>query len=256
VYQTALRPGETYTMCEYPVPAGYTFEVTLNGEGVNTYPGPPDASNPTGEVQCFDFVAADSPTELTFEINNSFPGGAPRTPGYWKNWNTCTTGNQEQTAANLGGTDAGVYLLDDLIPEFGLVGDLLVETCEVGVLVLDSRWAVGPKDGKQASSDAAYELARNYFAVRLNKGAGACEVTEYTFDTREGDDRTFEQVKLEAQEFLLYLGYDGNGAILTPKEVKKKNATFTPEDRTYALFLAGILDDYNNSEFCQGDESH
>ncbi|MFO7691210.1 MAG: hypothetical protein R6W83_11775 [Cryobacterium sp.] len=29
---------------------------------------------------------------------------APRTPGYWKNWSTCSGGNQAETAAKLGGT--------------------------------------------------------------------------------------------------------------------------------------------------------
>jgi hypothetical protein len=30
-FQTALVPGDTYTVCESPVPAGYTFEITVNG---------------------------------------------------------------------------------------------------------------------------------------------------------------------------------------------------------------------------------
>jgi len=115
--------------------------------------------------------------------------------------------------------------------------------------VLDSRWAVGNKAGKQASNDGGYELARNYLAARLNQDAGAC-VAEGTWDTRAGDDQTFEQVLTEAQNFLVSIGYDGDGDLLKP------NNKQAADDRAYALYLAGILDDYNNGEFCDGTPSH
>ena len=43
---------------------------------------------------------------------------------------------------------------------------------------------------------------------------------------------------------------DGDGDLLTSR--MKNKAT----DRTYALYLAGIFDDYNNGEVCNGDPSH
>jgi hypothetical protein len=150
--------------------------------------------------------------------------------------------------------EEGVFLMDDLIPQFGQVGELLIEDCQTGVYILDSRQAVGNKAGKQASNDAAYELARNYFAARLNEGAGACVVPAgITFETREGPAQTFAQVKDEAQAFLLGIGFDGSGSYLDPRSAKNGTAA---EDRAYALYLAGILDDYNNAELCNGDPSH
>ena len=239
-FQTALVPGDTYTICESPVPAGYTFEITVDGGNVLTYAGPPGTENPTGEIQCFNFVAAASPTTLLFEVNNSYPGGAPRTPGYWKNWNTCTGGRQAETAAKLGGVAEGVFLLDDLLPQ--TVGSFEITTCEVGVLVLDSR---SVDKEKNMSNDAAYALARNLLAARLNQDAGACDPDGLLFD-----GLTFEQVLTSADALLDGVGFDGTGGYLGPKN--KKDADL----RTDALYLAGIIDDYNNSLLCTGEPSH
>jgi hypothetical protein len=240
-FETALVPGDTYTVCEAPVPAGYTFEITVDGGVVLTYAGPPGAVDPTGEIQCFDFEAAASGTTLLFEVNNSFPGGAPRTPGYWKNWNTCTGGNQAETAAKLGGTAEGVYLLDDLLPQ--LVGDLNITTCQVGVKILNTRTL----DGKNMSSDAAFTLARAYLAALLNQDAGACVPT----GTYGG--MTFQQVMNAAQALLAGspVDFDGSRHVLGPK-AKGQYATL----RTQALNLAWIIDAYNNGELCTGTPSH
>ncbi|MEJ2707436.1 MAG: hypothetical protein P8074_07470, partial [Anaerolineales bacterium] len=242
-FQTALRPGDPYTICEYPVPAGYTMEVTLDGQIVPTYPGPPGEANPTGEIQCFDFTAGDTGTTLSFQIDNRYPGGMPRTPGYWKNWSTCTGGNQVATAAKLGGVDAGVYLLNDLLPQ--TVGSLEITTCEDGVSVLDSRTI---DKGKKMANDAAYKLARNLLAARLNQGAGAC-VPVGTWPYK-GDDLSFEQVLAAADTLLINVGFDGTGKYLDPKN--KQDADL----RMDALYLAGIIDDYNNSLLCTGEPSH
>ena len=45
-------------------------------------------------------------------------------------------------------------------------------------------------------------------------------------------------------------GFDGTGDYLGPKNKKDKDLA------SYALFLAGIIDDYNNSEICTGEPSH
>jgi hypothetical protein len=229
-FQTALVPGAQYTICENPVPAGYTFEILINGGNVLTYAG--DA---TGAVQCFDFIADPSGTTLTFSIENSFPGGAPRTPGYWKNWSTCSGGNQAETAAKLGGVAEGVFLLDDLLPQ--TIGSLDITSCEDGVLILDARKLVGKN--KNASNDAAYTLARALLAARLNQDAGAC--VPYT---------GFEQVLDDADNLLASIGFDGTGDYLDPKN--KKEA----ELRADALYLYGIIDNYNNGYLCTGEPSH
>jgi hypothetical protein len=255
-FQTALVPGDSYTICEAPVPAGYTFEITVDGGNVLTYAGPPGAVDPTGEIQCFDFVAADSPTTLLFYVNNSYPGGAPRTPGYWKNWSTCSGGNQAETAAKLGGVEEGVYLLDDLLPQ--TIGGLTIETCEEGVLILDARdlTEVDKKDRPiNRSNDAAYTLARALLAARLNQDAGACPATGYDFLGEYGFDGTFEQVLTAADEVLSAVEFDGSGSFLAPSDLKGKNNPLVPLAQE-ALFLYEIIDDYNNSEICTGEESH
>ena len=80
-------------------------------------------------------------------MENTFPGGAPRTPGYWKNWNRCTGGNQAETADKLnnylGPDEGGVYLLDDLLPQ--TVGIVDLEACEDAVNILDTRDLRGKK---------------------------------------------------------------------------------------------------------------
>jgi hypothetical protein len=243
-FQTALVPGDEYTICEYPVPAGYTFEISVNGGNVLTYAGPPGTENPTGEVQCFDFNAESAGTTLTFDVENRYPGGAPRTPGYWKNWSTCSGGNQAATAAKLGGVEEGVFLLDDLLPQtLGIEGEhtFTIDECEVGVLVLSAK---SVDKEKNMANDAAYTLARALLAARLNQDAGAC------VPTGTWDGMTFEQVLTAADELLSGVGFDGTGSYLGPKNKKDKDLA------AYALWLYEIIDDYNNSELCTGDPSH
>ena len=252
-FQTALVPGDGYTICEAPVPAGYTFEITVeNGGNVLTYAGPPGAVDPTGEIQCFDFTAAEAGNTLLFYVNNSYPGGAPRTPGYWKNWSTCSGGNQAETAEKLGGVSEGVFLLDDLLPQ--TIGDFTIETREVGVLVLDSRTV--DKKEKNMSNDAAYTLAKALLAARLNQDAGACVVppegwwNETEWGEQPAELQTFEQVLTAADQLLIDEGFDGTGDYLGPKNKQDKDLA------AYALWLYEIIDDYNNSEICTGDPSH
>jgi hypothetical protein len=253
-FQTALVPGADYTICENPVPAGYTFEITINGGNVLTYAG--DA---TGQIQCFDFTAPDYPptgATVTFNVENSFPGGAPRTPGYWKNWNRCSGGRQAETADKLnGGLDpsdpdsAGVYLLDDLLPQ--TIGSFEITSCEVGVLVLDSR---SVDKEKKTANDAAYTLARALLAARLNQDAGACTAFGYDFLGEYGFDGTFEQLLSAADDVLSAVEFDGTGSYLAPKNLKKDKSLKPLAEE--ALFLYEIIDDYNNGYVCTGEPSH
>jgi len=243
-FLTALVPGDEYTICENPVPAGYTFEISVDGGNVLMYAGPPGEENPTGEIQCFDFVAEVAGTTLSFDVENSYPGGAPRTPGYWKNWNRCSGGNQDDTADKLnnylGPIDgAGVYLLDDLLPQ--TVGEVTLTTCEEGIEILDANTL----EGKKMASDPGFTLARAYLAARLNQDAGACTAMEFDFLGEYGFDGTFEELLTAAQNLLFDEGFDGYA-----KFQKKSDAA------TLALYYYEILDDYNNGFICTGEYSH
>ena len=61
------------------------------------------------------------------------------------------------------------YLLDDLLPI--MIGDLVVDSCEMGVNILDDL----DLDGNKKGGDAAYHLARKLLAAKLNYGAGVCQ---------------------------------------------------------------------------------
>jgi hypothetical protein len=238
-----LIPGETYTICETGIPPSWTIQwaVDENGNGMidvnETLPfvgaqtgnllevydpnwGVPNASNDT---RCVDFQVNPGET-LEFIVDNQRPGGEPRTPGYWKNWNTCTGGNQPLTAAANGGPSEGWFLLDDLIPT--MVGDLAIATCEDGVSILDRR---DLQSGKKRANDAAYGLASHLLAAKLNLAAGAETCQEAVDAVAAGD------------ALLSNIGFDGTGPFLRPKDAEYQDA----------LDLAATLDSYNNGELCQ-----
>ncbi|MGI9265379.1 MAG: prealbumin-like fold domain-containing protein [Gammaproteobacteria bacterium] len=243
-----LIPGQTYTMCETGIPPSWTIQwaVDANGNDVidmdETLPfvGDPNMAgllqvydpawndpNPVNDTRCLDFQVGAAET-LSFIVDNQRPGGDPRTPGYWKNWNTCSNGNQDQTAFNNGGSPEGWFLLDDLIPT--TVGSLDIASCEDGVLILDHR-ELGGKNKKRAS-DAAYNLARNLLAAKLNLAAGA--------ETCNGEPAATIAL---GDALLMSIGFDGTGGYL-----KGKNAG---DDRAAANALATTLDEYNNGRLCQ-----
>jgi hypothetical protein len=236
-----LIPGETYTICETGIPPTWSLQWAwdANGNGViddgETLPyvgastgnllevydpsyGENGASN---DVRCVDFQVGAAET-LHFILDNSAPGGEPRTPGYWKNWNTCTGGNQANTAFKNGGVAENWFLLDDLIPT--TIGELSIDTCEEGVLILDHR----DLNDKKKASDGAYDLARNLLAAKLNTAAGACPM--------DGDWIA------EGDALLIEIGFDGVG-----------NPGLRPKDDLYgdALFISKKLDAYNNGDLCQ-----
>lgn len=221
-----LIAGETYTVCESPVPAGWTSYWEFP-EGTIVTPYNPNATDVPPEdlgVRCYDFEAKAGQT-AAFVIDNSFPGGDGRTPGYWKNWNTCTGGNQPLTAASNGGAAEGFYLLDDLLPQ--LVGKLDVTTCPVGVAILDKR-EVGGR-GQKKANDAAYNLAAAFLAAKLNLAGGAytCQVVQ--------------DAVVAAQALLDRIKFIGIGNYLTRAN----------QDRATANSLANTLDMYNNNLLCQ-----
>ena len=250
-----LIPGEEYTLCETGIPAGWTSEwqVDTDGDGVpdtiipvvtgvnNSPVGPDGYSNVydpnyvpppgqfTNDTRCVNFVV-DVGETLAFQINNAFPGGDPRTIGYWKNWNTCTGGNQPATAAANGGPAEGWYILDDLLNSPGYTIGILPlggEQCEDAVNILDKR---DVESGKKNASDAAYGLAAQLLAAQLNLSAGA-ETCQAAVDAVNA-----------GQTLLADIDFDG-----TRNYLKGKNAGAL---RAEANGLAATLDAYNNGLLC------
>jgi len=177
---------------------------------------------------------------LHFLVDNSFPGGAPRTPGYWKNWNTCTTGGQAATAAANGGWQEGYWLLDDVLDPTiggGIVWDdiqvddfiFTIDSCELGVNILG---AIDNESGANRNSDAAYTLAKHLFAAQLNFAAGAETCTAAT------------DAALAGETLLDSINFDGDGVFLASND-KRARAKYNE-----ALALAKTLDLYNNGELC------
>ncbi|HEY3408773.1 MAG TPA: hypothetical protein VGK53_11440, partial [Propionicimonas sp.] len=247
-----LKPTKTYTICELGVPSGWTAEwkIDTDKDGVPetiVIPYNPDANDPIPQDlgnRCFDFGAGTSYAipeggTLAFQVINEFPGGSPRTPGYWKNWNRCTGGGQATNADRNGGRAEGYTLLEDILTDPGIVWDdilsdsLLVPitTCEEAVEILDQRVVnVNGKvgDGKKLASDGARTLAMHLLAAQLNEGNGACI------------SQDVKDVMLYAEKLLDKINFDGTKATayLTTKS----------PDYAYALRLAKYLDAYNNSD--------
>jgi hypothetical protein len=245
-------PDNTYTICELGIPAGWSvfWMVDRDGDGVaetTIVPYNPNLSDVPPEDlgnRCWDFGAGEvdkltAGGTLVFQVDNQFPGGEPRTPGYWKNWNTCTGGNQQFTAtANAEDIDgdgeiegwervaSGWALLDDILNDPGITwGEFTIVTCEEGVSILDQR---DLNSGKKMANDAAYTLAMHLLAAQLNFAAGAESCQEA------------QDAALAAENLLVAIGFDGTGKYLRPKD---------PEYRQ-ALDLAYTLDEYNNGYLC------
>jgi uncharacterized repeat protein (TIGR01451 family)/CSLREA domain-containing protein len=221
---TNLIPSQTYRMCESPVPAGFTSFWKL--DGVIVTPFNPDATLVPPEdlgTRCYEFRVSPGQTRA-FVVDNSRPGGDPRTIGYWKNWNRCTSGNQASVAQKNGGAAGGFFLVEDLLPQ--PVGDLNVTTCQQAVKLLSKQ----DGNGKSKSSDAAYQLAAQLLAARLNLAAGAETCA------------SVQQAVLDGQSLLDGVNFTGSGDYLGSKSKDPR--------RGQALTLAATLDRYNNGAFC------
>jgi hypothetical protein len=227
-FVTRLVPGTTYTICENPVPAGWTSQwnvvVTQGGQIVTPY-NPNALDTPPEDVglRCFNFAVNPAQT-LRFEVRNDFPGGDPRTIGYWKNWNRCSGGGQAANAARNGGAAGGFLLVEDVLPQ--VVGDFSVTSCQQAVRLLSKQ----DQAGRAKSSDAAYELGAQLLAARFNLAAGARACSEV------------QTAVLDGQALLGQLDFTGSGDYLGSKS---KDAR-----RTQALSLASSLDRYNNGNLC------
>ena len=235
-----LDPTGTYTICELGVPAGWTVQwsVDTNGDGIpdaSVTPYNPNADDPIPEDlgnRCADFGSGTSyplsPGEtLVWAVNNiPPPEGDPRTIGYWKNWSTCSGGNQQYTAAKNGGPAEGFFLIDDVLPL--TLGAWVVDNCEDAVSILDKR---DVNSGKKMANDAAYALAAQLLAAKANTSPGVdAGCTPADFATKVA----------EADALLTAIGFDGSGSYLRPKDAEYSDAQA----------LASYFDDYNNGLFC------
>jgi len=181
-------------------------------------------------VRCVNFKAGIGEL-VNFQVDNTYPGGAPRTIGFWKNWNLCTGGNQYLTAENNGGPDEGWYILDDLLNNPGYdIGALHLGAgdCEIAVEILSKS---DISTGKLMASDAAYNLAAQLLAAKLNLSAGA-EYCQAVYDAVD-----------DADALLLSINFDGTGGYLRPNKKELYN---------YGNQLAYILDQYNQGNLCDG----
>ncbi len=260
-FATALSPNRTYTVCEAELPASWSAIWQVNGEPVVPYN--PDADQDPPEDlgnRCVDFGAGTphpvaEGEVVTFSINNrppGTPGDEPRTPGYWKNWNRCTNGGQAANAdrqAVRAGYPAGqgwrvdFWLIEDVLnPLVGggitwddMAADALlvpITSCEQAVEILDSRVvSVNGRvsDGKKLSKDPARLLARNLLAAQFNVAAGAC-TTQAALDAMTAAEALLDSIN--------FTGTLGSAYLTTGSVAQRANA------------LAGILDAYNNGQYC------
>ncbi len=217
-FTTKLVPGNTYQMCEIVMPGWLS---TLGTFVPNSFM-PPDgvAVNPNvdNSIVCGNFTVAAAETKVFTIDNTPPPGGRALTIGFWKNWASCasSSGKQkpvlDQTLASFtiasGQTTHGVY-----------IGDLYVDTCSEAVAILNKT----DLNGKKQSSDAAFNLAAQLLAAKLNvqAGAGACGPVLTAIN--------------QAQALLDFIDFNG----LTHKKM-------TPAQTALANCLATWLDDYNN----------
>lgn len=210
----SLPPGN-YQICETAMLPGW--HSTLSDQAGAFVPGSalPDPDN---SVVCVPFSLAAGGSR-TFNVNNTPPpGGDARTIGFWRNWSSCTGGNQDD-------------VLGDTLAEAGgiVIGDLRVDTCQEAVSIL-SKSTLG---GRKMASDAAYGLAAQLLAAKLNvvADAGTCPaaITAMT----------------EGQALLDAINFDGTGDYLGSKV---KGSTLTLRNR--ALAYAATLDGYNNNTLC------
>jgi hypothetical protein len=184
--------------------------------------------------RCFDIGAGTDyplyPNDIfTINVDNTYPGGTARTPGYWKNWNRCTGGGQAINADRNGGWQAGYWLLDDVLNSPGVtLGTYTVTTCAIGVNILDQR---DIKTLKKNASDPIYTLAMHLMAFKLNQAAGAYGCP-YAIGAAQ-----------KADVLLIKVKYNATGSY----------KTMSKADQAYALTLAKILDAYNNNTLTETD---
>jgi hypothetical protein len=233
----ALNPTLTYTVCELEVPAGWSTAWSIEATTVIPY-NPNEDDDPPEDLgnRCFDVGATTSyPVavggNLRITVDNTFPGGDPRTPGYWKNWSSCSNGGQFAKTTPDVDPDNEFVSLDEVLTSPGISWNgFVIYSCELAVSILDQR---DFNTGRKRASDAAYTLAMHLLAAQLNFGAGA--------ESCEGA----QDAALAAENLLVSLGFHAEGKYLRPKDAEYQQA----------LDLAHTLDQYNNGYLCENGDN-
>ena len=244
----ALNTTSYHTVCEVGVDPAWTVEWywDLDGDGIAEEPIPhtpggvynPNGFNEDNSTYCVDFGAGTSFPMTTnpavsctfaFKVDNHYPGGEARTPGYWKNWNSCSGGNQAAVMDEYLNIP-GIWLGDFKVPASEEIITITKNNksiersgCEVARLILDQRELFS---GKKMANDAAYTLAMSLLAFELNQAAGTYRCA------------AAEQASEDAHALLSSISYDGTGDYLRSNE----------DEYSLALELANTLDLYNNND--------
>lgn len=123
-FTTGLEPGSTYQICEIVMP-GWSTNL---GDFVPDSFMPPDgvAPNPNvdNSILCANFTPQAGQGTSTFVVDNTPPpGGRALTIGFWKNWASCSGGNQkpvlDQTLARAESSKTVISATSGTFPAFG-----------------------------------------------------------------------------------------------------------------------------------------
>jgi hypothetical protein len=242
-FSALLDPSKTYAVCETngtPSAAWTAAWLTFNGTAIAVADvwNPDFYQNPSQNVgrSCVTFSAGTSygltaNQMSTFKVENKYQfTGGQRTIGYWRNWSSCTGGNQAAVAARLGGSAAGRWMIDDVLPmtlwKLSDTSFYTITSCSDAVSLL-SKSPIGGK--KPSANDALYGMTAQLIAAKANYAAGA------------GQDDDVTKAIADAGVLLAKYGFNGTASYL-PSKVTGEKLT----DRGLALQLATLLDKYNN----------
>ncbi len=248
-FTTKLVPGQTYQICEWVFPA---WNTNLVGDGPLFVPNsmiPPALPNPNvvNLTVCADFTVQPGQTR-TFTVNNSPPpGGRALTIGFWKNWSSCSGGNQKamldlslglaskNTTNPPGGLVVSAQNPGSLWPNYAATWYLVLKgnpasTADLIKPATDCTRAVNllnksTVDGKKKmASDPLFNMTAQLIGAQLNRfvGAGVNGTTIMNID----------------RAVLLNGKYKFDGLTYTPK--------LTTADANTANCLGTQLDNYNN----------
>jgi len=212
----------------------YSATATLT-DGNNANPTTVSTLNPDAlDVgnRCVGSITLAAGQTRTVTWTNSQPGGDARTIGYWKNWSSCTGGNQWTKAL---ARDEWNKTLDGNLPQdVGLLHlngapgpNTASPDCQKAVYVL------GKSDintGKTKAGDPAFSMAAQLLGAKLNRNAGvpaACNI---------------DQLITDAQALLVQVHYNGTGT----SDIGGKNADATLVAK--ANLFNSLLDKYNNNQ--------
>jgi hypothetical protein len=256
--QYPLNPG-TYQLCESIV-EGLTPHWTQGVYGVDWFSPGIQAAGGFQEAEntlvCINFtvVSGDGGADNTVEFNvDNVTRGFSHTIGFWKNWTSCDGRGGQFAMLDLmitGGTRNGItYQGADDSNGNGLrdirIGNLYIEgpnACKIAVDLLDKRPVGDPAklgDKAKASSDPVYNSVSQLVAFELNQllnatgtGSAACQAKA------TGAARLM-------QRFLTYIDFRRTASNST--YTMPSNKTRVKQIRANLLYLANVIDDYNNN---------